>query len=153
MKKFKFTLQTVHNVREMRKERETVVLSELQAEASEAASRVSHLEKMRSDAIDNYTRRLTSGEQLNAMEMELNSNHFASLNRLQQEAEKVAAVKREACDRQIETVTAAVREVKITDRLRESQKTVHKNEYAREEQNGIDEMVISTFARKLAQTK
>jgi flagellar export protein FliJ len=149
MKKFKFTLQTVHNVREMLQEKEGLVLSQLQAEADQAAARVEHLEQMRLQAIDDYALRLHTGEQISSMEMELNSNHFASLNRLQQEAEKILAEKNYACRLQSEKVAAAMREVKVTDQLRENQKARHETEYSRQEQYSVDEMVSTRFAREL----
>ncbi len=153
MKKFKFTLQTVHKVREMRQEKEKIVLGELRAEADDAASHAANVEKLRSEAIDNYSRRLKSDERLNPMEMELNSNHFASLMRLQQEAENIVEQKKRACVRQGETVAAAMREVKVTDQLRETQKERHQQEFARQEQNSIDELVTTKFARQMQQTK
>ena len=153
MKKFKFTLQTVHNVREMRQEKEKIVLSERQAEVNLAAASVAQIEKLRLEGIEDYARRLNSGEQLNAMEMELNSNHFASLNLHRQEAEKVLAQKTQACRQQGETVARAMREVKITDRLRETQKARHQTEFARQEQNNADELVSATYARRRLWTK
>jgi flagellar export protein FliJ len=148
MKKFKFTLQTVHSVRETRQEKESLTLAELRAEAGQAAARVASIEKIRLQTIEDYTLRLHSGEQLNAMEMELNSNHFASLNNLQKEAEKVLQEKKQACLRQVEIVTAAMREVKVTDQLRETQKERHQLEFARLEQNNVDELVSTNFARR-----
>ena len=153
MKKFEFSLQTVHNVREMRQDKEKIVLSERQAEVNKAAASVAHFEKLRFESIENYSQRLNSGEQLSAREMELNLNHFASLNRLQQEAEKVLEQKKQACLQQGETVADAMREVKITDRLRETQKARHQIEFARQEQNNIDELVSANFARQILQTK
>ena len=153
MKKFKFTLETVHNVREMREEKEKLVLSELQNAVNKAAARVEHLGKLRIDSIENYARRLKGGEQVSTMEMELNSNHFASLNCLQQEAERVLELKKLACQRQSETVAAAMREVKITDRLRETQKSRHRLEFSRQEQNNLDELVTVNYARQMLQAK
>lgn len=153
MKKFKFTLQTVHNLREMREEKEKLVLGELQAEVNKANDHVAQLRRMRLDAIENYARRLKGGEQISPMEMELNSNHFASLNYLLQEGERKLEIKKQACQRQGKTVAAAMREVKITDRLRETQKERHHKEMERQEQNNLDEIVSANFARQMLQTK
>jgi flagellar export protein FliJ len=149
MKKFKFSLETVHNVREMRQEKEKLRLSELQAEAAKAADQIRQIENLRFESLENYARRLNSGEQVSAIEMELNSNHFASLNRLQIEAETKLEQKKQQCRRQGETVAAAMREVKITDRLRETQKARHQLEFSRQEQNNLDELISANFARKL----
>ncbi|MEQ1644604.1 MAG: hypothetical protein ABL959_14240, partial [Pyrinomonadaceae bacterium] len=122
MKKFKFSLDTVHKVREIRQEKESITLAELQMEAEKAAVRVAEIESLRHEAMENYLRRLTSGDQLSASELELNSNHFASLDRLQKEAEAELKVRKQACLQQIGLVSEAMRDVKITDKLREAQK-------------------------------
>jgi flagellar export protein FliJ len=153
MKKFKFSLETVHKVREIRREKESVILSGLREDAEKAADRVAHIEAMRHAAIENHTRRLGSGESLNVTEMELSSNHFASLNRLQRDAETVLELKRQECQRQVELVTKAMVKVKVTDNLRETQHERYKQEFARQEQNGVDELVSATFARQLLQSK
>ena len=46
MKKFKFTLQTVHNVREMQQEKEELVLSERQTEVNQATARLAEIERL-----------------------------------------------------------------------------------------------------------
>lgn len=153
MKKFKFTLQTVHNVREMRQEKEELLFSQAQAEAKAAEERIAQIEKMRFDALESYTHRLRAGEVINAVELELNSNHFASLDRLQREAENILSEKRQACDLQSRKLAAAVREVKITNRLRETQAARHKLELDRHEQNNLDEIVSANFARRLIGAK
>lgn len=148
MKKFKFTLDSVHKVREIKKERESVILSELRAEAERAAKRVEHIEAMRYEAIENYTRRIAAGERLDALEMELSSKHFASLDRLQKDAEATLAARNQACQIQIAAVTEAMRGVKITENLRETQRDRHKTEFERQERNNVDELISTAFARR-----
>lgn len=153
MKRFKFSLESVHKVREIRQERESVILGELKAEAIRAAERVANLESMRRDAIERYTRRVTSGERVDAMEMELSSKHFASLDLLQREAEAELARRNHDCDIQIAAVTEALRDVKITENLRETQKKRHQSEFDREQQNSIDEMVTTRHGRRTLREK
>lgn len=153
MKKFKFTLDTVHQVRERKSEQENLTLTELQFEAQEAQMRVSHIETMRQEAVERYMERLNSGVHLNPREMELSSNHFASLNSLQKEAQKVVEEKQDACRRQLEKVHAARVEVKVTDKLRDSQQRRHNEEVARREQNNIEELVTAKFARRIQGSK
>lgn len=148
MKKFKFSLESVHKVREIRQERESVILGELRAAAQRAAEKIEHVEKMRHEAIEKYTRRLTNGERVDAMEMELSSKHFASLDRLQKDAEAELAQRNRDCEIQIAAVTDAMRNVKITENLRETQFVRHRAEFDREQQIGIDEIVTTTFARR-----
>lgn len=153
MKKFKFNLQTVHNVRELKSERENLTLSELQSEVERAESRIAHIESMRAEAVERYIQRLSSGNHLNPREMELSSNHFASLNSLQNEAQKVADEKRLACLRQLEAVKAARVEVKVTDKLRDDQLRRHQQESDSLEQKGIDELVTANFTRNLQKSR
>lgn len=153
MKKFKFTLDSVHRVREIKKERESAVLAGLRAEVERAEKRVEHIESLRREAIETYTRRLTRGERIDALEMELSSRHFASLDRLQLEAEAHLAERRRACEAQMANVTEAMREVKITEKLRETQRERHRFETERREQVGIDEMVATGFAREQQKRK
>ena len=153
MRKFKFTLDSVHKVREIKQDRESVILSELRAEADRAAERVAHIEAMRHSAIENYTRRITAGERLDALEMELSSKHFASLDMLQKDAEAKLAQRQRACEVQIGAVTEAMRSVKITENLRETQKARHRQDYERQEQKTVDELVSNNFARRILGTK
>jgi flagellar export protein FliJ len=153
MKKFKFTLDSVHRVREIKKERESSVLAGLRAELERAEQRVAHIEELRHEAIETYTRRLTRGERIDALEMELSSRHFSSLDRLQLEAEAHLAERRRACEVQMGNVTEAMREVKITENLRETQLERHRFESERREQVGIDEMIATGFARERQEQK
>jgi flagellar export protein FliJ len=149
MKKFAFTLQTVHKVREMRQDQEKLIFGELQAEVNQAAAHLENIEKPRTAAMESYSKRLRSGEQFDPLEMQLHSSHFESLIRLRQDAEKELEGKKQACLRQGENVAQAIREVKVTNRLRETQKARHALESAREEQNNIDELVSANFARQI----
>lgn len=149
MKKFKFTLQTVHNVREMRQEREELTLAEMLNEVNLASERIKQIEKMRFDAIEKYTERLRAGEFLNATEMEMNTKYFNSLDSLQRDAEKELAEKNLACTAQRNKLAHAAREVKITDKLREQQFLRHQLETEKNQQNALDEIVSTGFARKL----
>lgn len=153
MKKFKFTLQTVHKVRELKSEQENLTLSELQGEAREAEQRVEHIEGLRNEAVEQYLMRISSGERLNPLEMELNANHFASLNNLQREAQVAVDQKHEAVRQQLESVKAARIDVKITDKLRDDQKRRYELEANRREQRNLDELVTAKFARRVQGSK
>lgn len=153
MKNFKFTLQSVHNVREMRQEKEEFILSELQAEAERAIAGLAQVEKKRIDAIENYTKKMKKGEPMNPFEMELNTNHLVALDRLVRESHAIAEQKKQACQRQRQVVAAASREVKITERLRENQRSRHRLELERSEQNALDELVSANFARQMLLNK
>jgi flagellar export protein FliJ len=149
MKTFKFTLKTVHKVREMKEDREKIVLGECRAEVDQAAAHHENIEGSRVAAMEDYAQRLRSGEQFDALEMHLHSAHFDSLNRLRIDAEKELVNKKDAYLKQGENVAAAMREVKVTNRLRETQKARYDLEFARQEQNDIDELISASFARQI----
>lgn len=153
MKKFKFNLQTVHKVRELKSEQENLVLSELQNEVVQAELRVAHIESMRAEAVERYMERLTSGDHLNPREMELSSNHFASLNSLQKEAQRSVDEKRQACLSQLDVVKARRIEVKVTDKLHDEERKRHQRAVDRDEQKNTDELVTANFARNLQKSK
>lgn len=151
MKKFKFTLQSVHKVREMREENEQMELSRLNADADSVAERIHQIEVLRHEAIEKYTARLNSGNAVNAFELEMNSNHISNLDRLKREAIDLLEQKKKACVRQQENVASANRAVKITSRLRETQETKHRAEVNKNEQSAADELVSAKYARQMTQ--
>lgn len=149
MKKFQFTLQTVHNVREMRQEKEEIVLSEMQAEINRAIADLAKIEKIRLDAIENYTLKMKRGEPMNPFEMELHTNHLRAIDQLIREVQLKIEEKKQACAHQSQIVAHAGREVKITERLRENQHARHRLEQERREQTALDELVSANFARQM----
>jgi flagellar export protein FliJ len=153
MKKFKFTLQSVHNVREMREEKELMVLSGLNLEAEQASERLTQVEGALRGAVENYNRKMSVGEPINVIEMELNSKHISALERQKSAAREELLARRNACMRQAALVTHAAQQVKVTGRLRENQVTTHRQTTARHEQNALDEMVTIGFARKLGESR
>ncbi|MBS1792393.1 MAG: flagellar export protein FliJ [Acidobacteria bacterium] len=149
MKKFKFTLQTVHKVREMKQEKELLRMKELQTEVTRAAEQIELLEESYRRALESYGRKLKSGQVMNIGEMELEAMHLTALDRQKQKALDILNEKKRACAEQSAKLAAAAREVKITDRLRENQALRHRLELARVEQNALDEIVSANFARQL----
>ena len=149
MKKFKFTLQTVHNVREMKQENEQLVLTQLQNEAAKAADQIEKIEVAYLRAIENYSNKVNCGRVMNIGEMELDALHISALERQKRRAYEVLEEKKQACRVQSTKLAAATREVKITDRLRENQALRHRLESDKHEQNAMDELVSANFARKL----
>ncbi len=150
MKKFKFTLETVHNVREMKQESEQLVFIQLQNEAAKAAEQIEKIEAAYLRAIENYGHKLGHGRVMNIGEMQLEAMHISALERQKRRAIEILAEKKQACVVQSVKLAAAAREVKITDRLRENQVLRHRIENDKHEQTALDEMVSANFARRLS---
>jgi len=153
MKKFKFNLQTVHDVREIRQEKEQLALAELQTEAKIIAERIKQFENMRITAIDNYKRKMKAGDTISVFELELITDHIADLDRQRMQAQEELKEKNIECAEQQNHLAAAYREVKVTDKLRENQRALHKLETMRTEQNSLDEIVIAKHTRQMSRAK
>lgn len=149
MKKFKFTLQTVHNVRELKQESEQLVLAQLQAEAARAAEQIERIDAAYIRAINEYSAKVNGGRALHIGEMELEALHISSLERQKRQAIEVFEEKKRACASQSVRLAAAAREVKVTNRLRETQALRHRLEADKDEQNAIDDLVAANFAREM----
>ncbi len=153
MKKFKFNLQTVHDVREIRQEKEQLALAELQTEAKIISERITQFENMRLTAIDNYKRKMKAGDTISVFELELITDHIADLDRQRMQAQEELQQKNLECAEQQKNLASAYREVKVTDKLRENQRAVHKLETVRTEQNSLDEIVIAKHTRQMSRAK
>ena len=153
MKKFQFTLQSVHNVREMREEQELMVLSRLNSEAEQASARLTAVEGALVEAVENYNRQTKVGEPINVSEIELNSSHISALEKQKAAAREELRDRQNACSRQISQVTQAARDVKVTGKLRENQVRTHQLAVNRHEQTALDEMATIRFARKTGESR
>lgn len=149
MKKFKFTLQTVHNVRELKKEKEQFALAQLQLEAAKAEERIQQLEAAYRKAMESYSKKVNGGRPLHIGEMELETLHLSYLDDQKRRAAEALAEKKRACAAQSQKLAIATREVKVTRKLREHQSMRHQLETAKHEQTAIDELVTAGFARNL----
>jgi len=153
MKKFKFNLQSVHDVREMHENQEQLRLAELQNEMNKTLAKIEQLEGMNLEATKNYMTRVQIGKATSPFEMQMHANHISDINRRRREAETELAERKLACADQAKKLAEAHRNVKVTDRLRETQKTRHKQEFERQEQNKIDEFVTTNYARQISGIK
>ena len=118
MKKFKFSLQTVHNVREMRQENEEMKLIQLQSEANQILEQIAKLEKMHHEAIENYAKKLGTGVAVNISAIKYELDQISALENAIRNAQLSHAAKKSECKAQSLKLAEAMREVKTTDRLR-----------------------------------
>lgn len=149
MKKFKFSLQTVHNVRELRLKKEEIALSTLRAEVARAEEHLVATERTRFDALENYSRKLNNREPMSPYEMEMHTRHLLSLNGSISEARARVEETKRCFMQQSKVVASAGQAVKITERLRDTQKKLHRIRAERTEQSDQDEMAAARFARQL----
>lgn len=150
MKKFKFSLQTVHDIRDKRREQEQLRLADLQADAAKAVAELREIENLRRAATENYARLLQSNK-IDAAEMSLTARYLTALYNREQAAQANLREAERVCAAQSETVVEAQREVEATAKLRERQRARYALEAARHEQNALDETTAVNFARKMNQ--
>lgn len=153
MKKFKFKLQTVHRVRQLRLEKEQLVLARLQNEADQIRREIEQTDETRIRAITNYQEMIDRGELTDPVEMEMHLRHITDLERRRCELLVRLEEKKLACAEQCRRVAAHSREVQVTNRLRENQQTQYKQELERHEQNTLDDLISTDFARRLTENK
>jgi flagellar export protein FliJ len=152
MKKFKFSLQSVHELREAKREQEQIKLGELQNQLADARKRLDETQQMRRRANENYAAHITGGNRIDAFELELTVKYLKALENYERQLVADMEKLKWRCRQQSETVTFAAREVEATSKLRERQMTRHKLETNRAEQTTLDELAAITFARRLTQT-
>ncbi|MEZ5307033.1 MAG: flagellar export protein FliJ [Pyrinomonadaceae bacterium] len=152
MRKFKFTLQSVHNVRELREEKEQTVFARLSKDASEAEERLFEVSRKILSAMNSYTHSMRGGTALDPVVLDLHSKHIAALERLKQRIIAEVEQKKSACREQAKRLSNAARDVKVTAKLREKQKAVHDLEAAKSEQNTLDEITSAKHARLAGET-
>lgn len=146
MKKFRFSLQTVHDLRETRRDEEERTLVRTANATQEAADKLAETRQAHERATDEYAARLQSGE-IDPFVATLSVNYLAAL--LKREREDQARLQeRERIHEAQRMITAeAARAAEATAKLRERQRERHKLETARVEQEMLDEMATLLQAR------
>lgn len=152
MKKFKFSLQTVHNLRESKRDKEEQELIGLRKHVEEATARIERIECERAELADNYGAKLQSGA-IDPIEAAMTSNYMTVLAHRERNARTNLKQAEHAVDRQRIKLVEAERDVEATSRLRERQLQRHEQEAARKEQNLLDELATVATARRLVYEK
>jgi flagellar export protein FliJ len=147
MKKFTFTLQTVHQLRERRRNGAERELATAGLELEKAKAHLIEVLEMRQQAVNRYVA-LHQTSQIEASTVAMHTNYIGSLMELERLArnsiahnERQVAIKREK-------LIEASREEETTANLRDRQFERHVLETARKEQILLDEMAVMAVARQ-----
>lgn len=150
MKRFQFSLQSVHNLRQLHRDEAERDLARAAAEVSHASASLDEAAHIRHAALETYAATLRSGA-LNPHEAALRASYLAALVRREADArERVAALERERDGRR-QAAAEAARQAEVTAKLRERHRARYESEAARNEQNNLDEMATVAFARRFTQ--
>jgi flagellar export protein FliJ len=144
MKRFRFSLETVHNLREARRDEEEQRLAQTAAGLQAAAEAVAEIERQRA-AVEAKLAKATGP--LCTAELTLHVGYLELLNQREHEARQhLAALERER-EAQRQATLAATREAKVTGQLRARQHARHTAELVRAEQQLMDELAITATLR------
>ena len=146
MKKFRFSLQTVHDLREARRTEAERALAATARAVHEVAEQLEETKLVQERATDAFASRLQSGE-IDPFEATLSVNYLAALTQRKLETHARLRELEQARERQRETTIEAARSAETTARLRLRQSERHQLEVARTEQQLLDEMATLAQAR------
>lgn len=151
MKRFKFSLQTLHDLREQEREEAERALAQAAAEVTQAAARVEELRAAINEAVLAYAASLQTKE-LKPHEAQMHTEYLVTLD--QQLA--AARAHHTACERQrevrLQELVKASAAAEATTKLREQYYARYVAELAREEQTLMDELATIAAARRLRET-
>lgn len=151
MKKFCFSLQSVHDLRLNRREQAERALADKDREVQEAAARLADLENKRATAMRAYAELMRMTDAPDAQEIALRADYIALLERRENDArQRLAQLERER-DGLRQKVIEAAREAETTEKLREHQYAQYVRETLRLEQKLLDELAMLRVARRMTQ--
>lgn len=146
MKRFKYSLQAVHDVREIRRDHAEIQVATVQSELDQTALLLEAIIEARVRATEEFR----SFHNSNKMESSIAAAHSEYVNSLILrerelrerivEIESRVAVKRQA-------LTERSRDAEVTAKIRERQRMRHQLEAARSEQKNLDEMAVASMSR------
>ncbi|MFN0085848.1 MAG: flagellar export protein FliJ [Blastocatellia bacterium] len=145
MKRFKFSLESVHNLRASRRE-----------EAERKLGLASSVIRAETAAIEDLGRAravieaklATATGLLNAAEVSMQVDYLALLAEREVWARQHLAMLERERDELCQIVQAAAREAEVTGKLRAGQHAMHTAEIARAEQNWLDEIAVASTLRR-----
>jgi flagellar export protein FliJ len=146
MKKFKFSLQTVHQVREFKRDNAERDLIAAGVELDKAKAHLEEVLSLRQKAVNQYFD-LHQTSQIEASTVVMHTNYIGSLMELERLARNLIATKERHVASKREVLVEASRQSETTANLRERQFERHVLETARKEQLLLDEMAVLAVAR------
>lgn len=152
MKKFKFSLQTVHDLRASTRDKAEGELARAHAEVAHAEAAVDHAHYMRNREADAIANAYNTG----TIDPREAAHRFGYLELLAkheiQARERLHSLERDR-ERVRETVTRAARDAEVTNKLRDRHMARHRAEVTRTEQISLDELVMLVGARRQMEGK
>jgi len=152
MKRVPFPLQTVHNLREMRREEAERQLAQAASAVDEAAAQLEEAIRFHAATAEEYAENYGAGA-LDPQEAAMRSNYLTALARRIQAARAHLAQRQNEYEAQRRLTITAARNAEVTAKLREHHDARHEAEAARVEQTQLDEMATVAQARRMGENK
>jgi len=147
MKRFSFSLQSVQDQRQIRREAAEREFAAAVAELAAAAALVDKTIRERNAAIEGYTALLESGD-VDPEEVILRANHIALLTQRERERRARLELFERAKEAKRQALVATSRDEKAINNLRERHRARHDLGVARIEQTALDEMATISYVRR-----
>jgi flagellar export protein FliJ len=147
MKRFKFSLQTVHELRESRQEAAERDLANANSELYRANAQLEEVVRSRQKALERYLLMYQSRE-IEVSMVAAHTDFIGSLIRREREAKAHIREVELRLEAKRKAVTEAMRETETTANLRERQRQHYQLESNRNEQAMLDEMAVLAVARR-----
>lgn len=152
MKRFKFSLQTVHNLRVSKRDKAELELAQAAAEVAKAIDQIAEAEQVRVAAEEECAQMLRT-PMIDPHEVGLRSEYLYSLATQKSHAQARLATLEQEREAQRELLVQASRAARTTEQLRERHLAHYQFEAARVEQYALDEMAVLAAARRLTKTQ
>lgn len=147
MKRFKFSLQTVHDLRESRQEAAELDLAAANSELYRANAQLEEVVRLRQNALERYLLMYQSNE-IEVSMVAAHTDFIGSLFQREREAKAHIVEVERRLEQKRSALTEAMRETETTAKLRERQRQNHQLEANRNEQTMLDEMAVLAVARR-----
>lgn len=149
MKRFQFSLQAVHNIREMRRDTAERELAVVAAELKAAQERLETVLRQRHTAMDKYLL-FQQSKAVEAATLAWHIDYIGSQFLLEHQVRAMTLEIEERIASKQQALIEASRQTETTANLRERQRERHHVEIAQLEQKVLDEMAVVAAARRLA---
>lgn len=148
MKPFKFSLQAVHHIREIKREAAERELLAASRELARANEQLQEVLGRRESAVNEYLA-LHQSEEMRAQTMATHLDYIGSLFQAEREARNVIRNREKNLEARRVALMEASRQSETTANLRERQHDRYRLEAARDEQKMLDEMAVLAVTRRM----
>lgn len=148
MKRFKFSLQTLHDLREQEREEAERALAQANTELANAEAKIEQLRSTINQAVASYSANLQS-QSLNPHEAQMHNEYLIALDGQMTAARAHHAECERIRESKLQELVKASAAAEATTKLRDQYYARYVAELAREEQNLMDELATIATVRRM----